>query len=142
MTTREEIIETVNKLFVYTDYQKWGKLQNEVFTESVFLDMRSLGGKSMETTAKEICSMWQEGFKGLDAINHLAGNYIVELIDDGLAKVFAYATTTHFKASAKNGNVREFIGSYDLKLESTPQGWRINTFIYNLKYMTGNSTLE
>ena len=41
---REEIIETVNKLFVYTDNREWKKLQGEVFTNEVDFDMSSIGG--------------------------------------------------------------------------------------------------
>ncbi len=98
MTTREEIIEIVNKLFIFTDDQDWLGLQNEVFTENVHLDMSSLGGEAIDTTAKEICVMWEKGFDGLDAVNHLAGNYLVKTKDDE-ALVFAYATATHFKKS-------------------------------------------
>ena len=142
MTTREQIIETVNKLFIYTDYREWEKLQNEVFTENVHLDMSSLGAEPMDTTAREICEMWNTGFKDIDAVNHLGGNYLVELIADDKAKVFAYATATHFKQSATKGQTREFVGSYDLELELTDSGWRIYSFTYNLKYMSGNATLE
>ena len=44
-TTREQITEVVNKLFVYTDFKEWDKLQSEVFTENVQFDMSSLGGE-------------------------------------------------------------------------------------------------
>ncbi len=142
MTTREEIIETVNKLFIYTDSQNWEALQNEVFTEEVFLDMTSLGGNASDMTSKEICDMWKEGFKDLDAVNHLAGNYLVEKIFDSEAKVFAYATATHFKESALNGKTRDFVGTYDFKLRKTNAGWRLYSFVYNLKYADGNLELK
>jgi len=45
---RDEIVEVINKLFVYTDTQEWEKLQNEVFSGDVFFDMSSLGGKKAE----------------------------------------------------------------------------------------------
>ena len=51
-TLREQIIEKVNQLFVYTDYQEWQKLQEEVFAEKVFFDMSSLGaGTPRELTS-------------------------------------------------------------------------------------------
>jgi hypothetical protein len=40
----QQITQLINKLYVYTDEQKWSKLHNEVFTEDVWLDMESLGG--------------------------------------------------------------------------------------------------
>lgn len=142
MTTREHIIEIVNKLFIYTDSRNWIGLQNEVFTDRVFLDMTSLGGDAKELHAKEICDMWKIGFKDIDQINHLGGNYIVKIISDELATVFAYATATHFKASAEKGKTREFIGSYDFKLKNIENSWKIYSFVYNLKYMTGNIELS
>jgi hypothetical protein len=140
-TTREQIVEVVNKLFVYTDRQEWDKLQREVFTEQLFFDMASLGGERKNTTAKEVCETWRQGFEGLDAINHLAGNYLVTVTGDA-ADVFAYATATHFKAAATQGATREFVGTYDLQLKRTPRGWRISVFKYTLKYASGNLELK
>lgn len=138
---RDEIVEVINKLFVYTDSQDWEKLQNEVFSDDVFFDMSSLGGKKAETTSKEICDTWQKGFVGIDSINHLAGNYLVH-IHDTTATVFAYATATHYKTSATKGKTREFVGTYDISLLKHGYGWRIYQFKYDLKYSTGNLDLS
>ena len=142
MTIREEIIEVVTLLFIYTDNRNWEGLQNEAFTQEVFLDMTSLGGEAKEMAAIEICNMWNEGFKGIDAINHLAGNYLVQTNSNDTAQVFAYATAHHYKKDAKNGPTREFVGTYDIHLSKGSQGWRILKLTYHLKYMTGNLTLE
>ena len=142
MTEREKIVETVNKLFIYTDEQNWDGLQEEVFTVTVFLDMTSMGGTDSNVTSAAICDMWNEGFKDLDAVNHLAGNYLVNVVSDQTADVFAYATATHYKEAAKNGTTREFVGPYDLKLSNTAMGWRIYSMKYNLKYSQGNMLLE
>jgi len=137
---REEIIEIVNKLFVYTDEQKWVNLQNEVFTTNVEFNMSSVGGENKVLTSTEICNQWEAGFKGIDSINHLAGNFIVK-IDINEATVFAYATATHFKNNTTNGKTREFVGTYDIGLLMKEYGWRIHKFRYNLKYATGNIDL-
>ena len=141
MTDREQLTELVNKLFIYTDTRNWEGLQNKVFAETVFLDMTSLGGSAAEHTSKEICEMWAEGFKDLDAVNHLGGNYLIEISDDE-AKIFAYATATHYKDSAHQGKTREFVGTYDLKAHLAQGGWRIHSFVYHLKYLTGNADLS
>jgi len=138
---REEIVETVNKLFVYTDSQEWEKLQNEVFTHEVDFDMSSIGGEKKEMTSKVICELWKNGFKDIDSVNHLAGNYIVN-IQDATATVFAYATATHYKESAAKGKTREFVGTYDIGLLKPGIGWRIYKFKYDLKYSTGNIDLS
>ena len=136
-SVREEIVETVNKLFVYTDSQEWEKLQNEVFTHEVDFDMSSIGAEKKEMTSKAICGIWENGFKEIDSVNHLAGNYIIS-IQDATATVFAYATATHYKKSASQGKTREFVGTYDIGLLKQGIGWRINKFKYTLKYSAGN----
>lgn len=141
-STREQIIETINKLFYYTDYQQWEKLINEVFDKEVYLDMVSMGAeKSVLILSSELCKMWEEGFSELDAIHHQAGNYIVE-VNGNSSNVKAYAIASHYKKNASQGTVREFIGSYDFHLVKTGNGWRINKFIYNLKYTDGNMELK
>lgn len=141
-STRDEIAEVVHKLFIYTDNQDWEKLQSEVFTTEVFFDMSSLGGDKGEKTSEEICLHWQKGFEGIDSINHLCGNLIVN-IQDTTANVHAYATATHYKASATKGKTRDFIGTYDLGLLKLHGGdWRIYEFRYQLKFLTGNADLE
>jgi SnoaL-like domain len=138
---KEEIIETVNKLFVYTDNRDWDKLQIEIFTESVDFDMSSLGGDAFVKTSKQICEEWAKGFEGIDSVNHLAGNFIVD-INDNSADVFVYATATHYKNSAANGKTREFVGSYNIHLLQVEGIWKIDKFKYNLKYATGNLELN
>jgi hypothetical protein len=138
---KEDIIEIVNKLFVYTDNKEWDKLQKEVFTDIVDFDMTSLGGDVSKKTSRQICEEWDKGFEGLDAINHLAGNHIID-IHNSSADVFVYATATHYKNVAVNGKTREFVGSYNLHLVKTGDIWKIDRFKYNLKYATGNLDLK
>jgi hypothetical protein len=139
-SVREQIVEVINKLFVYTDAQEWAKLQREVFTEQVQFDMSSLGGDTMTTTAIHICQIWKEGFSGIDAVNHLAGNYLIN-VDGNVADAFAYASATHYKQAATQGKTREFVGTYNLHLVKQPTGWRIDQFKYNLKFVNGNLDL-
>lgn len=140
---REEIIELVNKLFIYTDYQYWDKLMKEVFKEEIKFDMSSAGGGEPRTLkAADVCKTWKDGFVGIDAIHHQAGNFLVHFQDDDRADVFCYAIASHYKKAARQGNTREFVGSYDIGVVFTDIGWRIESFKYNLKYMNGNGELE
>lgn len=141
-STREQIVEIVNKLFVYTDNQEWLKLQEQVFTADIVLDMISMGAQKEETvSAREICSRWEKAFEKLDAVHHQAGNFILD-IKEGEAEVIAYSIASHYKESAKKEKTREFVGSYNLHLVRNHAGWRIDKFKYNLKYSKGNMTLE
>ena len=138
---RDEIVKVINKLFIYTDMQEWEKLQREVFSDDIFFDMSSIGGKKAETSSKEICENWRKGFVGIDSIHHLAGNYLIQ-INDNIAKVFAYATATHYKESATKGKTRKFVGTYNISLMKHGIGWRIFHFKYDLKFSTGNIDLS
>lgn len=137
-----ELQELANKLFMYVDAQQWNKVMMEVFTEKVWFDMQSAGGGEPKlVAAKDICSLWKDRFTDLSAVHHQAGQYLIDVNLDE-ANLFAYAVAFHFKPSAKNGKTRTFVGSYDLKAIRTDQGWRLNQFKYNLKYVDGNVTME
>ena len=136
------LTELANKLYMYTDEQRWQDLLDEVFTTDIWLDVSSMGGGEPTTIkAADLCNMWKEGFKGIDHVQHQAGHYIIT-INGNEATIFGYAVAYHFKASATNGKTRSFVGSYDLKAVNTQKGWRLSQFKYNLKFIDGNTTLE
>jgi hypothetical protein len=142
LAAKQELAELSNKLFMYTDLRQWPMLLQEVFANDVWFDMSSAGGGEAKfLPAATICDMWKQGFEGLDAVHHQAGHYIITVQND-TADIYAYATASHYKKAATNGQTRIFVGSYDLKAQQTPGGWRITQFKYNLKYIDGNTTLE
>ena len=141
-TKHDSVVELVNKLFVYTDNREWSKLISEVFKEEILFDMSSAGaGAAEKKKARDICKMWDEGFAGIDHVHHHSGNFIVNFKSEVEAEIFCYATASHYKASATKGKTREFVGSYNLHAALTDEGWRLNSFRYNLKYITGNADL-
>jgi hypothetical protein len=142
-SVREQIIEVCNRLFVYTDTRNWTGLINEVLADEVQFDMTSLGGAAGPLNPQQICDAWNQGFIGIDAIHHQAGTYLVDVSETGqsTAAVHCYATASHYKAAATQGHTREFVGTYDLHLHESAQGWRIDAFTYHLKYQTGNREL-
>lgn len=140
--SKTELTELANKLFMYTDSRDWQKLFDEVFTEYVDFDMSSAGGgEPQNIKAGEICRMWKQGFHDIDAVHHQAGHYLIT-VNEPAAEIYAYAVATHYKKSAAKGHSRTFVGSYNLQARLTDQGWRIDAFKYNLKFVDGNSTLE
>jgi hypothetical protein len=142
-TKQEAVIEVVNKLFIYTDAQQWNKLISEVFKETILFDMSSMGaGPAKKMSANAVCDMWKDGFKDIDHIHHQAGNYLVEFSEDGEADILCYAIALHYKKSATKGQTREFVGSYTLHASFTDQGWRLDSFKYALKFVSGNADLN
>ena len=137
-----ELTELANKLFMYCDARQWNKLLAEVFTKFIWFDMNSAGaGEPSNISAETVCKMWSDGFIGIDEVHHQAGHYLISLQENN-ADIYAYAVATHFKKVAVKGNTRTLVGSYDLKAEKLPLGWRLTQFKYNLKYIEGNASME
>ena len=52
------------------------------------MDMASVGARQPDTLpAMQICERWMNGFKGIDAIHHQAGTYLVTVADDSLRRL-------------------------------------------------------
>jgi len=142
MTEREQIVEVISRLFYYTDEQNWEGLQSEVFAEKVEMDMTSLGAPAIASKKpNEICDEWSTGFKDLDAVHHQSGNFLID-IQENTATAKVHAIASHYKKEAVNGQVREFVGSYDFRFAKSEGAWKMNAFKFNLKYMAGNLELK
>ena len=138
-SSRDQIVEVVNKFFVYTDEREWEKLQHHVFTKHVLFDMSVIAGEKMHTSALQICEILKANFEDIDAINQLASNHLIEFNEDeDQATVIVYVTATHFKRAALNGKTRTFVGSYNLHLVMEGNAWKISELKYTLKFATGN----
>ena len=138
---QSKIIEKINRLFIYTDHRDWEGVKN-CFANEVLFDMTSMGAEKPETlTPQQIATAWEDGLKGLQAIHHQAGNYIVK-ISGSEADVFCYGIAIHYLPNPTNKNTRTFVGSYDFHLTKTEQEWKIDKFKFNLKYIEGNKELE
>jgi hypothetical protein len=141
MTDKELIIDTVNRLFISTDNRDWVEVR-ALFTPRVLFDMTSLaGGQPAIITSQEIADGWDKGLKGLKAIHHQAGNYLVDVKNDE-ASVFCYGIAWHYLPNKTNKNTRTFVGSYDIHLVRQDKEWRIDKFKFNLKFIDGNPDLE
>jgi hypothetical protein len=131
-TSREQVIEKVNELFIFTDNRDWAKVE-QVFDSKVLFDMTSLGaGSPKEMNPKEITAAWDKGLKPLKAIHHQVGNYLVS-IKGNTAEVFCYVIAIHFLLNPSNQTTKTFIGSYNLRLQKK-ENWVIDQFKFNLKY--------
>jgi len=138
---KNEIVETVNRLFINTDNRDWAGVK-ECFTDSVLFDMTSLtGGEPATLSSKNIVDTWDSGLKALKAIHHQAGNYLVT-VNKNEADVFCYGIATHYLPNKTNQNVRTFVGSYDFHLSKFANKWKIDAFKFNFKYINGNPELE
>ena len=140
-TDKDQVIDTVIRLFIHTDNRDWKKVK-ALFTESVFFDMQSVSGaRASILTAREIVDGWEKGLKPLKATHHQAGNFVVE-IEDYEATVFCYGIAWHYLPNKTGRNTRTFVGSYDIRLLNQHGEWKIDRFKYNMKFIDGNADLE
>ena len=137
-----ELTELANKLFMYCDAKQWDKLHNEVFMPVIWFDASSLGaGVPRSMAAQEVCSGWDEGLNGLDAVHHQAGHYVINIRHDK-ADIYGNGIASHYKKATTKGHTRTFVGIYDLKAERSADGWRLSQFKFTLKWTEGNISLE
>lgn len=129
MTEREQIIETVNQLFIATDIRAWQDVRS-VFAPQVLFDMTSLtGGEPASRTPHEIADGWKAGLAAVEQVHHQSGNFLVDVQQDQ-ATAFCYAVAYHHTGNA----TRLFVGSYDVHLVLTDR-WRIDAFKFNVKFV-------
>ncbi|MGO4275613.1 nuclear transport factor 2 family protein [Paenibacillus sp. TAF58] len=140
MTQQEDIIRTVNQLFIFTDERNWVEVKKCLAVE-VWLDMSSMGaGQPAIISAQQIVDGWDEGLKKLQAIHHQVGNYIVD-VSGNEADLFCYGTASHYLPNPTGQNVRIFVGTYNVHLTQIEDEWKIDKFQFNLKYIAGNKDL-
>ncbi len=138
---KDEIVETANKLFIYTDQRNWEGVK-ATFADEVLFDMTSMaGGSPVMLKPQQIVDMWDAGLRKLKAIHHQVGNYLITVREED-ADLFCYGIALHYLPNPTNDNTRAFVGSYDLHLLKTEWGWKIDRFKFNLKFIEGNKDLE
>ena len=141
LVARQHIIETIDELFMATDRKDWAGVR-AVLAPQVHFDMSSAGGgPAAEKTGEEIAAGWEQGLAAIEAIQHQAGNYRVD-VDRDRAEASCYGIAYHYLPKKSGRNTRVFVGSYDFELENTAGKWRITSFRYNLKFIDGNQELE
>jgi hypothetical protein len=140
-TRRDEVIELTNSLFIHTDERDWERVK-ALFADEVLFDMTSMaGGQAAKLKPQEIVDAWDHGLKKLKAIHHQAGNYLVTAREKD-ADLFCYGIAIHFLPNPTNINSRIFVGSYNLHFIDIGNGWKIDQFKFNLKFIEGNKELE
>jgi SnoaL-like protein len=138
---KDQIISTINQLFIATDSRDWANVK-DCFTDQVLFDMTSVtGGTAVRISPEQIATGWEEGLRPIEAIHHQAGNYRVDIRGDQ-ANAFCYGMASHYRRTSSGRNTRTFVGSYDFHLRRTEGRWRIDRFRFNLKYVDGNPDLE
>lgn len=144
LATQAIIDDQVKRLYRYTDNFEWEAMREEVMADSVFFDMSSAGaGSPGVRSAETITNGWDTNYQnlGVDAVNHLVGNIIITP-DGNEADVYCLATATLFREAATQGQTFAQTGDYNLHFVRSGDQWLLDEFIYNLRFVEGNPTLE
>lgn len=137
---KQNVIQKVTELFVFTDQHDWPKVRS-CFAENVHFDMTSMaGGDPANLTPEQITHAWDDGLSSLQAIHHQIGNFMVKLNDDQ-AELFCYGIASYYLENPTGENTRTVVGSYGFHLTRQGADWKIDTFKFNLKYIDGNVNL-
>jgi hypothetical protein len=91
------------------------------------------GGDAVEMSPEAIAEAWAEGLEPVEAVHHQTGNYAIEVNGDA-ATVSCYGTTTHYRPEQEK-RLTYYVGSYDLHLVRVDNGWKIDRFRFNAKYV-------
>lgn len=134
----EQPKDVVTQLFVATDQNQWGKLEN-YFANEVLLDYSSMGNPISKLTPNQITNAWKTILPGFTHTHHQIGN-IQEVIQNDKAEVFAYGTATHYLED-ENGSVWTVVGTYNFELIKENKQWKVSAMTFNLKYQDGNLSL-
>lgn len=137
LTAERDVVRVCNELFVAVDNLDWPVAMN-CMTKTIYLEMT--GAEPGEISAKALTENWQDGLGNLDAVHHQTGNYIVDVVGFE-ARVFCNGIAHHFLEKARPNAVRTFVGTYDFHLIRRNEGWKIDRFKFDLKFMNGNLNL-
>ncbi|MEM7324152.1 MAG: nuclear transport factor 2 family protein [Actinomycetota bacterium] len=122
MSDRDDIIETITRLFWHTDHHNWDDVR-AVFADQVRVDYTSLqGGEPATVAPTDLVGGWEAHFETVPAHQHLVTNHLVSRTDD------AASVTAQFIASHQTGEeVWTLGGDYHFELTRDPQTWRITS---------------
>ena len=142
LQAKEEVLDTVNELFLGTDAKDWDRIR-AILAPDVLFDMKSMTGEEPKTVSSEqIVAGWEGGLRPIVAIHHQTGNFRVRIENENEATAFCYGTAHHYRPTVSGRNTRTFVGSYDFHLRRDRGTWRIDLFRFHLKFLDGNLRLE
>jgi SnoaL-like domain len=134
-------IQAVTAIFVAADTHDWAGFRSRL-ADRVRLDWTSLnGGEPAELTGDQVTEAWRTLLSAFDATHHQLGNFLVDEIDDGQARLRFYGTATHVLA-VPGQEGRWVLGArYDATLRHADDGWRTTALTLTAVWGEGNQNL-
>lgn len=136
MSDYEQIANRIARYFAAVDGRDWPGAR-ALMTDPFHLDYSSFGGGDpADLDPDDILRNWRAFLPGFDHTHHQIGNLDIEVAGD-TAKAGCYVTATH----AIDDRVWTVVGTYDIALARTDDGWRLSGLRLDFKYQTGATDL-
>jgi SnoaL-like domain len=137
MTDRDEIVETLTRLFAATDHHRWDELA-AVLADPVTLDYTATqGGEPAALSPAEVVAAWRPMFESIDAHQHLVANHLVTIDGDGGASASASFIAIH----QWRGETWTLGGDYEFGLRRAGLAWGIHRLRMTPVWQTGPGDL-
>ncbi len=118
-----EIIELLNRFAMSVDKRDYEALRS-CLTDEVNFDYSALG-RTFSRSADNFVSEVKEGHRGIDGIQHVTSNHLIEL---EVSSAFCECNyiASHSIRSAEEEFFWSLGGRYDYRLTRTDEGWKIS----------------
>lgn len=134
---REEIARIVVSLGRSYDAKDW-VLHRSLFADEIQMDFSASIGDGLTTmSADEWGAAVRPFFDALDATQHIGMPLSIDIEGDG-AEVVAMLHAQHFLDDARGQPVQRMIGSYDISVTRTDNGWKIVKVVQHIDWNEGN----
>ena len=132
----QDIANAVARYFARVDQGDWDGTQ-ALMTNPFHLDYASFGGGDPAyLNPADILATWSGFLPGFDHTHHQIGNLDVKIYGDS-ARVSCYGTASH----SIDERVWTVVGTYNIPLVRTGEGWKLSGIQFLYKYQTGATDL-
>ena len=137
MMDERDIIRVVDDIAVAVDQKDWARVRSH-FTDKIRVDFTSLaGGQPAEIAADDLVGAWKKNLFADKRSLHMHGNHRVT-VKGNQAEIYLHGYAYNQLVSRTGSDLWEVWGNYQHRLTKTAQGWKVNSFTFNMTYSQGN----
>ena len=134
-----EVIDTVNRFFLAVDTRDYPAAR-ALLTDDVDFDYSRMFGATMPNTADQMIEKVRANHAGLQGIQHLISNYIVE-IDGDTAHCRSNYIAHHWFPNPQGDSTWAVGGRYQHRLLHTGGLWKLHGGVIEVAWTKGNRAI-
>ncbi len=119
------------------DARDWDT-QRSLYIDPFHLDFSSIGGPTGTISIDEYMGVLTQFFNRLQSSQHITNTLALNITGDE-ANVIAMLHAQHYLPNNQGAPVQRMIGTYDLSMNRTENGWRIYSLVLKAEWSEGNS---